>query len=202
MLVCWCFFNFAASFDFGCCSLAQEMSFVDRCLPYFRQWLITHLLSRPLPFQPLFTESLHEDQLLTPPPFSGVLTAPCPLCCVFLFSSLFIIQFFFTEQRRGQSAQGAMLIYPRGGWGNTVWCLVLTCLVCQMSPKQFRSWLMAVQEPSCFLSVTWHGAALYRLGVQGVYVLTLLGAFFLPSVAPAPQQEFWFTELTLSASAP
>jgi hypothetical protein len=30
-------FNFAVLFDFGCCSLAQEMSFVDCYLLYFRQ---------------------------------------------------------------------------------------------------------------------------------------------------------------------
>jgi hypothetical protein len=29
-------FNFATLFTFGWCSLAQEMSFVDRYLPYFR----------------------------------------------------------------------------------------------------------------------------------------------------------------------
>jgi hypothetical protein len=40
-----------------------------------------------------------------------------------------------------------------------------------------------VWEPSCFLSVTWWGEALYGLGVQGVDVLVLLGALFLPSVA-------------------
>jgi hypothetical protein len=40
-----------------------------------------------------------------------------------------------------------------------------------------------------------------QLGVQGVRVLILLGVFFLPSVAPASQQDFWFMELTLSASA-
>jgi hypothetical protein len=44
-------------FDFGYCSLAQEMSFVDRYLPYFRQRLITHLLLALLPFQSLFTEN-------------------------------------------------------------------------------------------------------------------------------------------------
>jgi hypothetical protein len=32
--------------------------------------------------------------------------------------------------------------------------------------------------------------SMYRLGVQGVKVLILLGAFFLPSVAPASQQNF------------
>jgi hypothetical protein len=56
VMVCWLFFNFAVSFDFGCCSLAQEMSFVDCYLPYFRQRLITGPLLALLPFQPLFTE--------------------------------------------------------------------------------------------------------------------------------------------------
>jgi hypothetical protein len=74
-------------------------------------------------------------------------------------------------------------------------------LVCRMSPKQFWSWCLAVWEPSCFLSVTWHGEALYGLGVQSAAVLILFGALFLPSVAPASQQDFWFTELMLSASA-
>jgi hypothetical protein len=31
------------------------MSFVDRYLTYFKQWLFTHLLSAHLPFQPWFT---------------------------------------------------------------------------------------------------------------------------------------------------
>jgi hypothetical protein len=55
------------SFDFGCFSLAQEMSFVDLYLPYFKQWLITCTLSACLPFQPLFTVSLRGDQLLAIP---------------------------------------------------------------------------------------------------------------------------------------
>jgi hypothetical protein len=46
----------------------------------------------------------------------------------------------------------------------------------------------------------WYGEAFYRLGVQGVEVLILLGVLFKPSVAPASQQDFCFTELTLSAS--
>jgi hypothetical protein len=36
----------------------------------------------------------------------------------------------------------------------------------------------------------WCGEALYGLGVQGIEVLTLLGALFMPSVAPASQQNF------------
>jgi hypothetical protein len=46
---------------FGCCSLAQEMSFVNHYLSYFRHRLITHPLSAFLPFQTLFTESSHGD---------------------------------------------------------------------------------------------------------------------------------------------
>jgi hypothetical protein len=122
----------------------------------------------------------------------------CPLCCVLVFTSLFIVQFFFCEGG-GQSAQGAMLIYPRGGWGNTVWCLVLTCLICWMSPKQVWSWWW---QPTCFLSVVWCGETLYGLGVQGIEVLILLSALFLPSVAPVSQEDFGFTELMLSSFVP
>jgi hypothetical protein len=57
--------------------------------------VITHLLLALLSFQSLFTESSHGDQLVVPPPFPGVLTAPCPFCLMFLFSSLFIVQCFF-----------------------------------------------------------------------------------------------------------
>jgi hypothetical protein len=63
-------------------------------------------------------------------------------------------------------------------------------LLCQMSPKQVWSQLLVVQEPSCFLSVRWRGEALYGLGVQGVEVSILFVALFLPSVAPASQQDF------------
>jgi hypothetical protein len=36
----------------------------------------------------------------------------------------------------------------------------------------------------------WHGEAFYGLRVQAVKVLILLGALFLPSVAPAFQKDF------------
>jgi hypothetical protein len=81
-MVCCLFFNFAGLFDFGCCSLAQEMSFLNHYLPYFKQQLITHLLLALLPFQHLFTESPHRDLLLAPPPFSDALSEfPPPLLC-------------------------------------------------------------------------------------------------------------------------
>jgi hypothetical protein len=85
----------------------------------------------------LFSESSRGDQLLALPSFSGVLSASCPFCCVLVFSSLFIVQYiFFCQVGGGRSAQGAMLVYLKGGWGNTMWHLVLTCLVFRMSPKQ------------------------------------------------------------------
>jgi hypothetical protein len=85
MLVCWLFLNFTVSFDFGCCSLAQEMCFVD----HYLQQLITRPLPALLPFQSWFTESSHGDQLLAPPPFSSALTALCSL----LFIGYFILFF-------------------------------------------------------------------------------------------------------------
>jgi hypothetical protein len=65
---------------------------------------------------------------------------------------------------------------------------LLTCW--SASPKQVWSWHLVVWQPSCFLSVMWHGEALYGLGVQGITVLLLLGGFFLSSVAPVSQQNF------------
>jgi hypothetical protein len=88
-------FQFFSVINFGCCSLAQKMSFVDPYLPYFSQQLITCPLSALLTFQPLFTESSHGDQLLASPPFSSAFAASLFLCCVLVFSSLFIVQVFF-----------------------------------------------------------------------------------------------------------
>jgi hypothetical protein len=191
VIVCWLFFNFAVSFDFGCCSLAQEMSSVDCYLPYFRQQLITCPLWALLPFQPLFSESSHGAHPLAPPPFSSELstTVPCLFFIVFLWWGC-------------QSAQGAMLVYPRGGWGNTSWQFVLTSLVCQMSSKQFWSQGLVAWEPSCFCSAMWCGEVFHGLGVQGAKVFILLAAFFPPSVASVSPWGFGVTELTLSASAP
>jgi hypothetical protein len=46
-------------------------------------------------FPPLFTECSCGDQVLALPLFCGALTAPCTLCCVLVFISLFIVQGFF-----------------------------------------------------------------------------------------------------------
>jgi hypothetical protein len=53
-------------FDFECCSLAQEMNFVNFYLPYFKKLLINGPVLVLLPFQALFTENLHGDQILAP----------------------------------------------------------------------------------------------------------------------------------------
>jgi hypothetical protein len=39
VMVCWLLFIFVLSFDFGHCSLAWKISFVDHFLPYFRKLL-------------------------------------------------------------------------------------------------------------------------------------------------------------------
>jgi hypothetical protein len=94
MMVCCLFFNFVGLFDFGCCSLAQEMIFVIYYLPCFREWFITHSVLAFLHFQYFFTDSLQR-------------LAPCPiplLWCtlksypsavlVLVYSLLFIVQLF------------------------------------------------------------------------------------------------------------
>jgi hypothetical protein len=88
-------------------------------LPCFRQWLITHLVLAFLPFQRLFTDS---SWRLAPysPHFSGALSGilPLPLCASFQFV-VYCSVIFFLQGGEGQFAQGAMLVYPGGGWGNT-----------------------------------------------------------------------------------
>jgi hypothetical protein len=198
MLVCWLFFNFATSFDFGCCSLAQKMSFVDHYLPYFRQRLTTHPLLACLPFQTLFTVSLCAYQLLAPHSFSGALRAPHSLCCMFLFSSSFIsVVLFF--QGRGQSVQGAMVVYPRGSCGNTVCHLFPHLLVCisQAGLEPASGSTGALLFSQC--NVPWK-RFVWGWGFS-VWSFDSSWWFFLPRVPPASQQNFGFMELTLSVSA-
>jgi hypothetical protein len=121
-----------------------------------------------------------------------------PLCCTFLFSSLFIIHF-FCRAGRSVCPGGYAHLFHGCLWENMC-CLFAHLFVCWMSPKQVWSQHLAAQKASSFLSVMWSGEALYRLGVQAVKILILPFAFFLPSVAPVSHQKFWFTELTMSAS--
>jgi hypothetical protein len=93
-----------------------------------------------LSFQPLFTEGLRRDQLFaSPPPFlvhlqCPALSAACSflvLCCSGCFVCLFVCR------AGGQSVQGAMLVYLRGGCGNTTWCLGLNCWSSRCLPSRF-----------------------------------------------------------------
>jgi hypothetical protein len=134
MMVCLLLFNFATSFDFGCFSLSQEMSFVDHYLPYFKQWLITHLLPALLPFQSLF---MQRSAPWSPPPFFGVLTAHHPLCCMFLFSYLFIIQLGFFWGAGVSLSMGLCWFIPGVAVGILYDAYLLTCW--SASPKQVWS---------------------------------------------------------------
>jgi ABC-type Mn2+/Zn2+ transport system permease subunit len=118
------FFNFAVYFDFGCCSLAPEISFVDHCQLYFRHRLILHLLSVLLSSSLCLMKICLEISFLLLPPSLVHLQYSSP-SAVLVFSSLFIIQVFvlfcfFVCGVEDQSAQGAMLVSPRDGFGNTV----------------------------------------------------------------------------------
>jgi hypothetical protein len=76
---------------------------------------------------------------------------------------------------------------------------LLTCW--SGSAKQVWSWQLATQEPSCFLSVKWHGEAFYELGVQGVRIFIFLSIFFLLSVPLMSQQNFLIYRAHTATSA-
>jgi hypothetical protein len=199
MLACWLFFNFAALFDFRCCSLAQEMSFVDHYLPYFRQQLITHPLSTLLPFQSLFTESSQGDILLASPPSPVHLQHPDhSVVCSFSVSSLLFSYLFIFLWGGGSVCPGGFAGLSQG-W---LWeyCMMLICSPVGLLNVS-SSWHLVAREPPCFLSVMCCGEALYGLGVQGVEVLILLGAFFLPSLAPESLFDLWSSHCLLLHSS-
>jgi hypothetical protein len=101
---------------------------------------------------------------LAPSPFPLLLCAfnfqPSLLCASF---NLLFIQFFVCGG--GQPTQGAILVYPRGGWRNTTWCLVLTCLVCRISPKQVWNQCMAAVGALLFsqCNMEWRSFPLERV---------------------------------------
>jgi hypothetical protein len=82
--------------------------------------------------QALFTESSRSVRLLAPPPFSGALSAPCPLCCMSFSVPCLLFRFFVCLflVGRGSVYPGAMLIHPKHIPGNTTCCLFAHLLVC------------------------------------------------------------------------
>jgi hypothetical protein len=91
------------------------------------------------------TECLCTDQLPALPPFSGVLKAPT-LSAVCSFSVPCLLFSFFVCGGQGSVCPGAMLVYSKGGWGNTTWCLVLTYWSAECLLSRFGA------------SVWWHGS--------------------------------------------
>jgi hypothetical protein len=89
-MICWLLFNFAVLFDFGCCSLAQEMSFVD-C--YLFQVATYHLPAiGPSAFPALVCwKFTWRSALNRAPPLLQCTCSTPALCCVLVFSSLFIV---------------------------------------------------------------------------------------------------------------
>jgi hypothetical protein len=116
--------------------------------------------------------------------------------CV-LLSSLFIIQLFLWGG--SQSVQGALLVYPRGGCGSTACCLFSYPLVCisQAGLELVSGGTGVLLFSQC--NVAWK--SFVWAGDSSCQSFVILHGFFLPSVAPVSQQDFWFTELKLSASS-
>jgi hypothetical protein len=157
------FFNFVVSFDFGCCSLAQGMSPVvcpnsgsglssARCWPFCISSLCLLKVHAVISF-------------LLLPSFSGVLWATLSLCYVLVFSSLFIVQFWFFFLQVGVCLPRGLCWFIPGVSGENHMMLGAHLLVCRMSPKQVWSQCLAAWQPICFLSVMWCGEVFHRLGV-------------------------------------
>jgi hypothetical protein len=166
------------------------MSFVNCYLPYFRQWLITHPLLALLSSSLCLLKVCVETSSLSLPASLVGLQHPAALLHVpfqfLVYSSVFVCVYVCG----GDSVcpGGYAGLYQSGLWE---YCVMFGAhlFVCWMSPKQVWSWHLVV-GPSCFVSVMWCGEALCGLGVQGVKVLILFCALFLPSVSPASQQDF------------
>jgi hypothetical protein len=160
------------------------MSFVNHYLPYFRQWLISHLLSAGYFYRLCLWRAAS-------PPFSGALKAPHPLCCMSFFSSLFIIQFFFSVQE-SVCSWGCAGLYQ--GW---LWEYHMTLIFSPVGlhlPSRFGVSILFSQCNVAWRCFVWAGGL-------GVRFLLLLSVFFLPRVAPVSQQHFWFMEFMLFASS-
>jgi hypothetical protein len=96
----------------------------------------------------------------SPPPFSGVLKAPHPLC--FLFFSVPYLAFFFP--RLGSDCSGSYAGFIQG-LAVGIPCAAYLLICWSMSQKQVRIWCLVAREPSLFLSVIWHGEAMCGMGV-------------------------------------
>jgi hypothetical protein len=120
-----------------------------------------------------------EISSLLPPPSLVCSEHPAPSAeCPFQFLAYFSGFFFFFCGVGVSLPRGLCWFIPEVAVGIPHAAYLLTCE--SESPKQVRSQHLSAREPSCFLSVTWHGEALYGLGVQGVRVWILF--FFFSQV--------------------
>jgi hypothetical protein len=99
VMVCCLFLNPAEQSDFGCCSLAQEISLSPACCR--PSCLSSHL----------FTDSLHGDKLLAHSPFSSTVFLPPAVCPTFQF----VVQYFFFLGEWSVCTE-AVLVYPKVAW--------------------------------------------------------------------------------------
>jgi hypothetical protein len=193
MLDCWLFFSFATLFDFGCCSQAQEMSWNKAICPISDSSLSpAHCWPFCLSSLCLLKVCMEISSFPLPP--SQVCSEHTP-SAAWSFSLPCLFRVFCCCWGGGQSVQGVCWFIP----GEYRVPLICSSVGLHL-PRRFGAGIWWHRTPH-FLNVTWCGEAMYGLGVQGVGVLILLGGFFLPSVVLASQQNFWFTELTLTASA-
>jgi hypothetical protein len=122
----------------------------------------------PICLSSLCLLKVHMEISSLPLPLSLVcLEHPAPLLHVpFHFLVYYSVLGFFLLGGKSVCSGGYAGL-SQGVCGNTVCCLFAHVLVCWMSLKQVCSKRLVAREPYCFLSVTWHGEALYGLGSSG-----------------------------------
>jgi hypothetical protein len=126
---------------------------VNHYLPYFRQWLICHLLSAGYFHRLCLLKVLTEFSSLSLPP--SLVSSKHPALsamCTFQFFIIFFNYYFFFLRGRSLS-WGLCWFIPGVAVGITHVTYLLTCW--SASPKQAWSRCLVVWEPSCFLS--YHG---------------------------------------------
>jgi hypothetical protein len=125
-----------------------------------------------LPFQCSFTDSLHWDYLFALPPFSGAV-----LCCYARLQFAVCCSVFLGG---GSVCSRVVLVYPGGGWGNSTWCMELTCLVCWMSQEGLEPAVAAAAVVAAlkFFQCMCCEEAFHGLEVQGVKVWFWLMIYF------------------------
>jgi hypothetical protein len=132
---------------------------------------------QPICLSRLCLLKVHWDFSSVPFPISLVCSVPpAPSAvCPFQFLVYYSVWDFFWGGAY-QFSKGLWWFIPGVAVGILHAAYLLTCW--PASPMQVWSLCLVVREPSCFLSVTWHGEALYWLVVGGVRGLLLLGGFF------------------------